>query len=231
MGLKTLEEFYRDCSAQSLWLPTYPQWTHFRIFMGDRAKKIKNMIYSADHLLFELQRYNPGHVFYTPSKFMDPTKIGRKTSKVSQNLFLFADTFIIDIDREGDLTAAKEDTEHLLEYLQKMGWTQDYVCFSGSKGFHISLPFGFRSKSPDPVQRELDTQKIKTTLVAQLKQDTGIVMDTIVSWDTRRIVRLPGTIHGKTGNLVEIVTPQEVRGYEPKHLVNVEKPEGVGDYI
>jgi hypothetical protein len=44
-----------------------------------------------------------------------------------------------------------------------------------------------------------------------------------VSWDTRRIVRLPGTIHGKTGNLVEIINPEDISKYQPKHLVDIEK--------
>lgn len=229
--MKTLEEFYMDCKPEEIFSPGFINWTHFRIFMGKRVKKIRNVIYSATQLLEELKKYAPDHVFYTPSKFMDPTKIGRKTNKISQNLFLFSDTFILDIDREGDIESAKLATKTILVYLGKMGWKPDYVCFSGSKGFHISLPFEFRSASDDPITREADTARVKTVILSQIKQDTGVEVDSIVSCDTRRIVRLPGTIHGKTGNLVEIIKPEDVMGYKPKNIVSIEKKEGVGDYI
>ena len=35
------------------------------------------------------------------------------------------------------------------------------------------------------------------------------------------MIRIPGSIHGKTGNLVEKINEDEIMDYTPKHIVDV----------
>ena len=81
-----------------------------------------------------------------------------------------------------------------------------HITFSGSKGFHIiaedpnRVPFS----EPDPVLRE---EKVKFQRKQLLNQviEAGHPVDKVVTADTRRVIRLPGTIHGKTGWICTIL--------------------------
>ena len=230
LPLSSMGDYYAAVPSEYLYLPTDITHTHFRFFFDGRAMKIKDIVYTKDQLIHLLSKWSPTDVFYTPSKFLDPTVLAKKSDKLSQNLFLYSDEFLIDLDFP-DFEEGKSAVIKLLDYLKMRKWDPSYVCFSGSKGWHVSLPFDYRSSNLDPRQRELETKQIKSTIIETIAADMGLPTlgkdgygaDTIVSWDTRRIVRLPGTIHGKTGNLVEIINPEDISKYQAKHLVDIEK--------
>jgi hypothetical protein len=75
-----------------------------------------------------------------------------------------------------------------------------HATFSGSKGFHLIYRDTDREKFgiPDPKQREETVRQERKELLSRvLKQ--GFEVDERITADTRRIIRLPGSIHGKTG--------------------------------
>ena len=55
---------------------------------------------------------------------------------------------------------------------------------------------------------------MKTWFVKRVKRDE-ILIDYDVTPDPRRIIRLPGTIHGKKGRLCQIIDPDELDTFEP----------------
>ena len=46
----------------------------------------------------------------------------------------------------------------------------------------------------------------------------GIGIDVDVTMDPRRILRLPGTVHGTTFNICEFVDPAGLASFRPRHL-------------
>ena len=241
----TNEEYYYRLKSEDLYIPEDLSHTHLRLFSEGHAFKIRDIITGPGHLLSILKRYSPSDVFYTPSKFSDPTVINKKSDKMSQNLFLYANEFVIDIDSsdpkkswEENLAASKNAVLKILGYLKDgdwvpfmpFGWYPFMLVFSGNKGWHMHFHFDARPNEPDPIKRELRVKQIKSRIIDDIYRFEPLV-DTIPSWDTRRIIRLPGSVHGKTGNLVEIVKEEEILGYRPKHVVEIEKKTTFKDYI
>jgi len=91
------------------------------------------------------------------------------------------------------------------------------MVFSGSKGFHLIFEDWDSSRL-----RRLELMRYKAHLerdgsqafhssakrriVRELKQDSELLLDWEVTQDPRRIIRLPGTVHGKTMRLCKVVT-------------------------
>jgi DNA primase catalytic subunit len=65
-------------------------------------------------------------------------------------------------------------------------------------------------------------REVKTNIISAIK-DANILIDYDVTPDPRRIIRLPGTVHGKTLRLCKIITDSdlewsqdlEIIGYTP----------------
>ena len=74
------------------------------------------------------------------------------------------------------------------------------MFFSGSKGFHLFYLDLERDKFAieDPKEREEAVRASRKQLLTRVLEE-GFNVDNRVTADTRRIIRLPGSIHGTTG--------------------------------
>ena len=74
------------------------------------------------------------------------------------------------------------------------------ISYSGGKGFHLLLKENDRTlfSIPSPSERE---EKVSASRKALLERvlAAGFPVDATVTSDTRRIIRLPGSLHGTTG--------------------------------
>jgi hypothetical protein len=95
-----------------------------------------------------------------------------------------------DIDRP-DLATALIDTRRLVHFLADRYGVDPLVHFSGSKGFHVSLPMG--SLEPDP-----DNHQIAKALACRLADEIGVTIDTGV-YSPVQLWRAPNSRHHKTG--------------------------------
>lgn len=59
--------------------------------------------------------------------------------------------------------------------------------------------------------RQEFTKAAKGELVEDLKDEGSLLLDWEVTTDPRRIIRLPGTVHGKTLRLCKIVDSSEIK--------------------
>ena len=59
-------------------------------------------------------------------------------------------------------------------------------------------------------------------------KDEGILIDYDVTPDPRRIIRLPGTVHGKTLRLCKIITEDNLIKDEQGRIVGYEPDEPIG---
>jgi len=96
------------------------------------------------------------------------------------------------------------------------------LVFSGSKGFHLIIDGYYDealadfSDSVDEYLRDFVNKPNKNKLIEQHYKDLvttiasdELLLDWMVTYDNRRIIRLPGTVHGKTMRLCQIFTKND----------------------
>lgn len=95
------------------------------------------------------------------------------------------------------------------------------VVFSGGKGFHLidtewKMDKILLGNALDEYHRgqtlpeKQDTNRRMKTIMVNLIREKGILIDFDVTPDPRRIIRLPGTVHGKTLRVCKIITMNEL---------------------
>ncbi|MCB9852652.1 MAG: DNA primase [Phycisphaerales bacterium] len=107
----------------------------------------------------------------------------------------FADWIWIDIDREGDLRRALDDTRRLVVGIaERYGIDTDALLtfFSGGKGYHVGIPSALWT--PEPSDRHSETCK---RFAVSLAERLGIEIDRTV-FDRQRLFRAPNSRHPKT---------------------------------
>lgn len=113
-----------------------------------------------------------------------------------------------------------------------------HYVFSGGKGFHM-VDFGYSvrkshgEKYSETIQRIVAQEKEKSglhkgaafaamnmsrrykkRLIKRIRKQ-GILLDYEVTVDPRRIIRLPGTIHGKRGRVCRIIDKNDLHNFDP----------------
>lgn len=150
--------------------------------------------------------------------------------------------FDVDYEMETFEQSAQE-TLRLAEFYDTIlfqGCEKDvkYV-FSGGKGFHM-IDYGFsirkavgEEKYGPRIQGILDQEKqksglskghafaamkisrnVKKRLIRRIRKQ-NILLDYEVTVDPRRIIRLPGTIHGKRGRVCRIIDKNDLHNFDP----------------
>jgi hypothetical protein len=184
---------------------------HFRILLpGGTFLKVQDRIRDNATLQQWLVRYRPSDVYYSTSCWLSPENIGRREkTPLSANIFLSSD-IVFDIDRSpfslNNLELARQDTQELLAFCEKRNLPLKYIAFSGSKGFHVVCGDPYRYTSPDPFAREDKAKAVRREIIENVQKE-DINIDPKITADTRRIIRVPGTINSKTGYICTVLTP------------------------
>ena len=192
---------------------------HFRFLLPNGTfYKIKDAIRSSRDLQEWLVRLRPLDVYYSTSTYLDPTSVASRPKKSSEywgpgNVILSND-IAFDLDRSPlslfNLERARKDAARLLDLLLERGYAIKYAAFSGSKGFHLLLDDVDRSIEPDVHARERAVIQRRKRLVDEIARE-GIRIDASVTIDTRRIIRLPGTVNSKTGYCCQLLSEERLR--------------------
>ena len=101
------------------------------------------------------------------------------------------------------------------------------IVFSGSKGFHLIVD-GYYDDAPTNIYASSAHEELKLRdwvnnpnknkllerhykrLVENIQaEDKQLLLDWMVTYDNRRIIRLPGTVHGKTMRVCQIITKDD----------------------
>ena len=231
-----LRQFYLD-HPPDISMITDLNRRHFRMVLPNgRFLKIKDVIRNTDDLQKWLQRLVPLHVYYTTGTWLNPVILSPRPKERGSG---FLDSGIIlshdiafDIDRtpllKRNIEAARQESLRLLDHMTGQGYELKYIAFSGSKGFHVVFRDTEREIIPDPYEREMEFIRERTELTKEIL-DSGIDIDTTVTKDTRRIIRVPGTINTRTGYACTVMDRTDLEipfrefiGKIP-HLATVEK--------
>ncbi|MHA2237672.1 MAG: hypothetical protein ACXAB2_04775 [Candidatus Hodarchaeales archaeon] len=153
----------------------------------------------------------PAHIYATILRFLNASRLTIRAKPA----YCLSGPLVLDFDHtthplysDGVLTQLKKQIIDTMDFLTDWyNLTDFHILFSGYKGFHLythdflekCLKKYNNSKSWG-TQRESYERQQRYRIVWQLRQ-AGITCDFPVSTDTRRVIRVPGTLHGKTGFL------------------------------
>lgn len=207
---------------------------HFRFLLPNgRFFKIKDVIRSSSDLQGWLLKMKPLDVYYSTSTYLNPTAVAPRPKNSMDywgpgNVVLSHDV-AFDIDRQplslSNLERARKDAVQLLDFLTERKYPLKYVAFSGSKGFHLIFDDVDKSIEPDFRIREKSIIQRRRALVDEVIME-GIAIDKAVTVDTRRIIRLPGTINSKTGYCCHLISLEELRSPLADWIETVPRLEG-----
>ena len=188
---------------------------HFRILLPSGTFfKVQDRIRDAATLQHWLVRYRPSDVYYSTSCWLAPENLGRRErTPLSCNIFLSSD-IVFDIDKSpfscANLECARQDTLRLVTFCEDEHIPVRYIAFSGSKGFHVVCSDTNRYDNPHPLAREDAAKQVRKEIIARVNEE-GIAVDTKITKDTRRIIRVPGTINSKSGYVCSVLTLEQLQ--------------------
>ena len=186
------------------------KFRHFRFRLEDGSfYKVKSKIRDSRGLREYLVRKAPLDVYYSTACWLNPHVLGSRVEKdVLKNLLISCD-LVFDIDCGGRLKLedARQQAIAVNEFLESKGINVRYSAFSGSKGFHVVCddPWNDEISEENPRKRESEAIGRRRRIVQEAKEE-GIVFDEKVTVDTRRIIRLPGTLNSKTGFVCTVIS-------------------------
>ncbi len=155
-----------------------------------RRNKIYNILeYSPDYDGKEYYR----SIFLYDEGMKEYAKNKKSVSGYSGNHI--ADYLHFDFDGT-DLDLVKKETEKFIKHLNHnydISYEQIEIYFSGSKGFHISIPFKLFC---NPINPSADFYKIYKSLAVEITQGFDFIDSSI--YESRRLFRLPNSINKKS---------------------------------
>jgi len=168
---------------------------------------------SPDELRQKLIKFHPVAAYISTSTYLDPLHVSLKWKtqrrgeyKVRQNTIMTSD-FVPDFDdryynealKKYVPTDAKEDVQKAHDYLKDEAGFRKFKTANTKRGFHLWVLDSYekRCRGKGPIrshERELFMLHEKRNLANELLQH-GVHFDYKVTVDTRRVVRLWGSLH------------------------------------
>ncbi len=159
-----------------------------------------------------LIEYHPAHCYYSSAKYQYPGIPDMPTKKkgwISSDL-------VFDIDKDKlkvpTLQEAKRQSLKLIRILRKNFGLEDLLwVFSGSRGYHVHCRDECIQKLGNPERREIADyfQEFlpgrKNRKGEPVPNRKYVQIDAPVTCDFTRLIRLPGTIHGMSGHVCELL--------------------------
>ncbi len=210
-------QYYQNHNVDISWLEK-PSQHEFRWRCSDGSwRKSKRRVSSIETFRKSISRDNPSDIYFSTSSWLEPIDLPNLSDETKPHPILLNHLIVFDIDFAPlsleNLEQARMTALNLHKWIQK---NYDYehlsISFSGSKGFHLFYNDPDRSlfSIENSKEREIAVKEDRKKLLQKVLL-TGFKVDARITADTRRIIRLPGSIHGKTGLLC--------------HRINLEKLE------
>ena len=168
--------------------------------------------------LAKVTKHNtPRDMYVSTSAWLNPVKLPKIKDKKTPAPVMIDHLIVFDIDippfSRRNMERARKAAVDLLDWVeQHHDFERVHFVFSGSKGFHLIFRDNDRSLFgiPDPRQREQAVRKARQNLLKETLA-AGHPVDKGITADTRRIIRLPGSLHGSTGWFCSIISEQQLR--------------------
>jgi DNA primase catalytic subunit len=191
------------------------KFRHFRFQMFSNKtsfQRVHDIIYSPLQLKKKLVNYCPFSAFFTPVKWLNPIFVGHTKNELD---VMLSSPLYFDIDMQDltppNLSEAVQDANLLIKTIEKtFSRLPDLIVFSGRQGFHI-----YYWHWDDEDLLKLDARKRiaeftkRRSAILDFLDSKKIIVDKRITADPFRIMKIPNTLHGKTGLLAKPVTNLE----------------------
>ena len=184
--------------------------------VNDRWVTASRQFSTAESLQTVLAKQGPRDVYIGTSAWLTPLDLPKRAEEERPQPILLDHLVVFDIDERPfcyrRLERARKATLGLLQWLDDHeDLTLLCISYSGGKGFHLILRENNRSlfSIPEPREREDAVRASRKALLDRVLA-AGFPVDTTVTSDTRRIIRLPGSLHGTTGWCCSRLTRQQL---------------------
>ena len=202
---KELHSHYAQNPIDFMWIPSPNQHSYRWRTIEGRWVTARRRIRNHQTLTKAIGKDVVSDLYISTSRWLDPIDLPRLRDKERPHPILLDHLIVFDIDVAPlslkNLEKARTIAVDLQDYLVRDTSIEFLSCsFSGSKGFHLFYVDLDRDKFAieDPTEREeLVKEKRKELLTRVI--DEGFSVDPRVTADTRRIIRLPGSLHSTTG--------------------------------
>ena len=215
---QALKDHYREHAIDLSWLDKPSQHVFRWRTTENRWLTAKRRVRDHATFLRAIRNSAPRDVYVSTASWLNPIDLPRLRDDPEIYPVLLNHFVVFDID------VAPFSIENLSEAKSiacaLMGWLEEHenlylrsVSFSGSKGFHLIYDDPDREAFAiaDPKERELAVKAQRKALLDRVVE-AGFAVDTKVTADTRRILRLPGTLHGSTGYACTRITVEALNG-------------------
>ena len=213
---ETFRSWYSEHQADLSWLEK-PSRHQFRWrLVNDRWVTATRQFSTAGSLQTMLTKHGPRDVYIGTSAWLSPLNLPKISDEQAPHPVLIDHLVVFDVDFQPfcyrRLEEARKATHQLLTWIENNeSLTLLCISYSGGKGFHLILKDNDRSlfAIPDPKQREEAVRTARSDLLQRVLAQ-GFPVDTTVTADTRRIIRLPGSLHGTTGWACTRITREQL---------------------
>ncbi len=178
-------------------------------FRKNGEKMVRHKAFSTVHKLRAfLIETAPDHVYFSSSKYADPAAYPMEYKKKG---WLGSDlVFDIDYDhlKKSTLREARIQSEKLLVILgDQLGFKKVLYVDSGSRGFHVHIHDECVQKLDNAERREIADffSHYKMRRSMKVINPNWVEIDTVVTTDFTRLIRLPGSLNVKRDSSGEIV--------------------------
>ena len=200
-------QYYQNHEVDLSWLAK-PSQHEFRWRCSDGSwRKSRRRVSSIETFRKSIAQNNPSDLYFSTSSWLDPIGLPKLIEESKPHPILLDHLIVFDIDFAplslDNLEHARVTTLSLHKWIEK---NYDYellsISFSGSKGFHLFYKDLDRRlfSIENTKDREFAVKEDRNKLLQEVLL-AGFKVDPRITADTRRIIRLPGSIHGKTGLL------------------------------
>ena len=214
---KELLAHYAQSPIDFTWIPSPNQHSYRWRTIEGRWVTARRRIRNHQTLAKAIGKDVISDLYLSTSRWLDPIDLPRLRDKERPHPILLDHLIVFDIDVAPlslkNLEEAKTTAINLHDYLSNDTSIEFLSCsFSGSKGFHLFYLDLDRDKFAieNPKEREETVRDSRKELLTQVLTE-GFSVDERVTADTRRIIRLPGSIHGTTGYQCTAITLEQLK--------------------
>ena len=215
---EVLHEHYKIAEPLDLTWLSKPSRHQFRWrCTKNRWHTSKRQIRSGEVLTKTTHRHTPRDMYVSTSAWLNPVGLPKIKDIKSPHPILLDHLIVFDIDippfSRANMEKARKAAVELLDWVERShDFERIHLVFSGSKGFHLIFRENDRSLFgiEDPRKREKAVRDARKSLLEEVIA-AGHPVDKGITADTRRIIRLPGSIHGSTGWKCTIIDEEVLR--------------------
>ena len=213
---KELLAHYAQNPIDFTWIPSPNQHSYRWRTIEGRWVTARRRIRNHQTLAKAIGKDVVSDLYISTSRWLDPIDLPRLRDKERPHPILLDHLIVFDIDVAPlslkNLEKAQRIAIDLHNYLDSDSTIKFLsASFSGSKGFHLFYVDHAREKFAieDPKKREEEVRENRKQLLTRVLEE-GFEVDPRVTADTRRIIRLPGSIHGTTGYQCTVLSLEQI---------------------